>query len=86
MTSLVLVAGLTALTPARVCAAEADANAEADDSPVAEAGAEAAPVIVTAQAAPGSAPGPAPFAFNPVFDETWATIGLGAGLVPSYAG
>ena len=23
---------------------------------------------------------------KPVFDETWATIGLGAGLVPSYAG
>ena len=28
-----------------------------------------------------------PIAFTkPVFDETWATIGLGAGLVPSYAG
>lgn len=32
-------------------------------------------------------PAPPPFAFTkPVFDETWATIGLGAGLVPSYAG
>lgn len=30
---------------------------------------------------------PPPFAFaRPVFDETWATIGLGAGMVPSYAG
>jgi outer membrane scaffolding protein for murein synthesis (MipA/OmpV family) len=29
----------------------------------------------------------APFAFTkPVFDETWATIGLGVGMVPSYAG
>ncbi len=24
--------------------------------------------------------------FKPVFDETWATIGIGAGLVPSYSG
>lgn len=29
---------------------------------------------------------PARPAFKPVFDDTWATIGLGAGLVPSYAG
>ncbi len=41
---------------------------------------------VESQPAP-AAPAPAPFAFTrPVFDETWATIGLGAGLVPSYAG
>ncbi len=33
----------------------------------------------------GPIPAPAPFSFKPVFDETWATIGLGAGLVPSYA-
>ena len=46
-----------------------------------------------AQTAPQPAPQPAPappapmMAFTkPVFDETWATIGLGAGLVPSYAG
>jgi MipA family protein len=44
------------------------------------------------QPAPASAPAPAPapaapFAFTkPVFDETWVSIGLGAGLVPSYAG
>ena len=24
--------------------------------------------------------------FKPVFDETWATVGIGAGLVPSYSG
>ncbi|MBU7580851.1 MAG: MipA/OmpV family protein [Porphyrobacter sp.] len=35
---------------------------------------------------PAPAP-PAPFAFTrPVFDEPWATIGLGVGMVPSYAG
>ncbi len=32
----------------------------------------------------GGAPGGPPF--KPVFDETWATIGIGAGLVPSYSG
>ncbi|MEM8726791.1 MAG: MipA/OmpV family protein, partial [Pseudomonadota bacterium] len=30
---------------------------------------------------PGMSPGE-----KPVFDETWATIGIGAGLVPSYSG
>jgi outer membrane scaffolding protein for murein synthesis (MipA/OmpV family) len=53
------------------------------------AGADAEIVTVAAQAAPQGAPAgsPPPFAFaKPVFDETWATIGLGVGLVPSYAG
>jgi outer membrane scaffolding protein for murein synthesis (MipA/OmpV family) len=49
----------------------------------------AAPAIASedadAQAQPEAPPPPFPFA-KPVFDETWATIGLGAGLVPSYAG
>ena len=35
----------------------------------------------------GAQGSPPPFQMQkPVFDETWATIGLGAGLVPSYAG
>jgi outer membrane scaffolding protein for murein synthesis (MipA/OmpV family) len=38
-----------------------------------------------AQAVQPSAPPSFAFA-KPVFDETWATIGLGAGMVPSYAG
>jgi MipA family protein len=39
------------------------------------------------QPAPPLAPAKPPFAFaKPVFDETWATIGLGVGMVPSYAG
>ncbi|MEQ5787497.1 MipA/OmpV family protein [Erythrobacter sp. NFXS35] len=38
-----------------------------------------------AQNAPAVSPaGPPPF--KPVFDRNWATIGLGAGLVPTYAG
>jgi outer membrane scaffolding protein for murein synthesis (MipA/OmpV family) len=55
-------------------------------APGAEAGSEtpdAAGETATLQPATSAAP------FNavkPVFDETWATIGLGAGLVPSYAG
>lgn len=33
------------------------------------------------------APPPPPFVFaKPVFDDNWATIGLGVGMVPSYAG
>jgi len=62
-----------------LCAAPALASEEA------EAAAEE-------QAPPKPEPTPAPpappsFAFaKPVFDETWATIGLGVGLVPSYAG
>jgi outer membrane scaffolding protein for murein synthesis (MipA/OmpV family) len=36
--------------------------------------------------AASGAPGRPPLDFKPVFDETWATIGIGAGLVPSYSG
>jgi len=36
-------------------------------------------------AVPPSTPPPLVFA-KPVFDDTWATIGLGVGMVPSYAG
>lgn len=60
--------------------AHASENAEADAA-AAEAEAE--------QSAPPPPPPPAkpPLTFaKPVFDETWATIGLGAGMVPSYAG
>lgn len=46
--------------------------------------------VQDAASRPGETPPAAPppsFAFGkPVFDETWATIGLGLGLVPSYAG
>jgi outer membrane scaffolding protein for murein synthesis (MipA/OmpV family) len=57
---------------------------EANEEPVAE-------VTVTSQAeAPprGSAGDPPPGTVRPkpVFDDTWATIGIGAGLVPSYSG
>jgi outer membrane scaffolding protein for murein synthesis (MipA/OmpV family) len=59
---------------------DAGGGAEAD------VGAQAANEAAEAQPAP-AAPPAAPFnAVKPVFDETWATIGLGAGLVPSYAG
>lgn len=40
---------------------------------------------VSVQTQPSAAP-PLFAMTKPVFDETWATIGLGAGLVPSYAG
>lgn len=58
-------------------------DADTAETSVAEAGVEAE--VEVAQPAP-SAPA-RPFAFaKPVFDDTWATIGLGVGMVPSYAG
>jgi len=66
------------------CAAPALASGTAE--------AEAAAPEGQAQPAPPPPPpapplAPPPFAFTkPVFDETWATIGLGVGMVPSYAG
>ncbi len=53
-----------------------------------DAGADGPSPEEQAQPEPAPAPpAPPPFAFTkPVFDETWATIGLGVGMVPSYAG
>ncbi len=42
-------------------------------------------VVAEQPAAPTAAP-PAFTLARPVFDDTWATIGLGVGMVPSYAG
>ncbi|MCL9999836.1 MAG: MipA/OmpV family protein [Erythrobacter sp.] len=50
---------------------------------------EQAPPEPAPEPAPPPPPPPArpPFALaKPVFDNTWATIGLGVGMVPSYAG
>lgn len=39
------------------------------------------------QGPPAGAPGAPPFAMQkPVFDDTWVSLGIGAGLVPSYQG
>jgi MipA family protein len=71
---LALAIGLAA-TPALAEDVEADETAT-------EAGQQPAQPPV-----PAPAPAKPPFAFaKPVFDETWATIGLGVGMVPSYAG
>ena len=78
---LALAAGLAALAAAPALAADDSADSEA-----------AAEESVSAQPAPAPAAPPPPPAFGkpvfakPVFDETWATIGLGAAMVPSYAG
>lgn len=70
-------------TPALAEGAAAGLAAGAEAEVETDAEAEAAPQ----QAAPAAPAPAAPFAFTkPVFDETWATIGIGAGLVPSYAG
>lgn len=78
LSALAPIALLTlAAMPAQAAEAEATEAAAAETAADAEAAAQPAP-----------APAPmAPLAFTkPVYDETWATIGLGAGLVPSYAG
>jgi len=70
-----------ALVPLALAAAPALAadDAQADPQPRQERAPDAEP-------APPPPPRPT-FAFaKPVFDETWATIGLGVGMVPSYAG
>lgn len=72
-TSLASLSALLAATLAAAPALASEDNAESE-APAGEA--------QTAQPAP-----PPAFTFpKPVFDETWATIGLGVGLVPSYAG
>ncbi|HEY6963692.1 MAG TPA: hypothetical protein VI407_00630, partial [Erythrobacter sp.] len=66
----------TGLLAAPAFAGETDAEVEAE-----------AVVAEEAQPATPAPAAPRPFAFaKPVFDETWATIGLGIGMVPSYAG
>lgn len=72
---LAFFASLAALAAAPALAADdgADSEAAAEDSESAQpAPAPAAPLRLAIA--------------KPVFDETWATIGLGAGMVPSYAG
>ncbi|MFM7404343.1 MAG: MipA/OmpV family protein [Erythrobacter sp.] len=73
-TALVLTAGLFA-TPA--LAEESEAKTETA-------------IEVTTDGQPAAQPAPAgapPFTFaRPVFDDTWATIGVGAAFLPSYAG
>jgi outer membrane scaffolding protein for murein synthesis (MipA/OmpV family) len=73
-----LSAALSALAAAPAWADESGTAAETDEALITVAEQPAQP------AAPAGAP-PLPFA-RPVFDETWATIGLGVGMVPSYAG
>lgn len=71
-------APIALLTLAAMPAQAAEAEAEAAET--------AAETEATAKPAPPPA-APVSLAFTkPVYDETWATIGLGAGLVPSYAG
>jgi len=74
------------LAPLTLALALGAAPALAAENAEAEAGAAEEQPQPPPEPAPAP-PAPPPFAFTkPVFDETWATIGLGAGLVPSYAG
>lgn len=72
------------LAPLALALALAAVPAHASENSEADAAAAEAE-----QSAPPPPPPPAkpPLTFaKPVFDETWATIGLGSGMVPSYAG
>jgi outer membrane scaffolding protein for murein synthesis (MipA/OmpV family) len=87
MTSRIVAASL-ALGFTVFAAAPALAEGEGKD---AETSIETSEVALDSQPAPAPAPvpgaSPRPFTLaKPVFDETWATIGLGVGMVPSYAG
>lgn len=64
------------------------AHAEtAEEAGVEEEGAPAATVQDgPPQDAPAGRPPTGAPPFKPVFDETWTTIGIGAGMVPSYSG
>ncbi|MCX9147295.1 MipA/OmpV family protein [Erythrobacter sp. WG] len=91
--SLARALGLAAaLSTAPAFASEAPAETTATGTGAAAAESEGSPVTVAAEAAAQaqpSAPPSAPPAFalaKPVFDDNWATIGLGLGMVPSYAG
>ena len=75
--SAAIIVGFAVSAAAPAMAADIDA-----DDPAAADSNETVAVAAQSQA---SAPRSPVFAM-PVFDETWATIGLGAAMVPSYAG
>lgn len=78
-------AALLVAVPAR--AAENDAASASDTSETLTEAAIQADDAEAAQATATVTPAnPGAAQPRPVFDETWVTIGLGAGLVPSYAG
>lgn len=92
--SLALTGALAALAASPALAAAAD-SADKDGAAAAAAAQVAAGVAAPTGSQPQAAPeadpaappaSPPRFAFRPVFDETWVTLGLGVGMVPSYAG
>ncbi|MEM7666371.1 MAG: MipA/OmpV family protein [Pseudomonadota bacterium] len=64
----------------------ADVGSERGESVSEEAQAQGQPDSNAPQGRPGGPSAGGPPGFKPVFDETWATVGIGAGLVPSYSG
>jgi len=89
--SLTMTAAASVFAAAPACASETAESADGARTPAIAAfdlaaAPEAAPeAVVTSQPAnpAGTPSGPPP---KTVFDDTWLTIGLGAGLTPSYAG
>ena len=83
LSSLAVCTALSALAAAPARAGEGEAAATATATSERE---EARVTIAEQPAQPAPAGAPALAFTKPVFDENWATIGLGLGLVPSYAG
>lgn len=82
--SLAITAASAALVAAPAAASETDETADGAALSAFDLAPATQPADQPAETAQAGAPsGPRP---RVVFDETWVTIGLGAGMVPSYAG
>ena len=93
--SLALTAAAIALTASPAAASETDESADGAAPSAFDAAAVGQPAANQPANAQTATPPPAnPYEVGaparprskPVYDETWITIGLGAGMVPSYAG
>lgn len=82
--TLALAAPVHADTGGELAVAELNEPAETAFPGEAENSGEAAPLGRPTQGT-GRPPAGIP-SFKPVFDDTWASVGIGAGLVPSYSG
>lgn len=89
LSSILLASSAAALTilalPGAALAQDADDTQDAAETVPADARPDSGARPPVGAIPPGDQQGP-PQGFDIVFDETWATIGIGAGLVPSYSG
>lgn len=86
LVSALALSALALATPAQANERSAAENAAENlaENAASEDAAQGRPSQGTPSSTGGPPAGMPPF--KPVFDETWATVGIGAGLVPSYSG